>query len=112
MNDERYDRSIRFFGKEGQNRLADASVAIGGIGGLGTHAVQQLALLGVRRLVLIDHEELDKTNFNRYVGVRHDDPVPSTLKVAVGGRTARDINPDIEVAAIPEQLATKNASPG
>ena len=109
MNDERYDRNIRFFGKEGHGRLADASVAIGGIGGLGTHVVQQLALLGVRRLVLIDHEELDKTNFNRYVGVRHDDPVPGTLKVAVGERTARDINPDIEVAAIPEQLATKNA---
>ena len=64
MNDERYDRNIRFFGKEGQDRLADASVAIGGIGGLGTHVVQQLALLAVRRLVLIDHEVLDKTNFN------------------------------------------------
>ena len=109
MTDERYDRNIRFFGKEGQDRLADASVAIGGIGGLGTHVVQQLAILGVRRLVLIDHEELDKTNFNRYVGVRHDDPVPGTLKVTVGERTARDINPGIEVVAIPEQLATKHA---
>ena len=109
MSSEIYDRNMRFFGKEGQDRLADASVAIVGVGGLGTHVVQQLALLGVGRLILIDHEELDKTNFNRYVGVRHDDPVPSTLKVAVGERTAREVNPGIEVVTIPEQLATRSA---
>ena len=109
MSSEIYDRNMRFFGKEGQDRLADASVAIVGVGGLGTHVVQQLALLGVGRLILIDHEELDKTNFNRYVGVRHDDPVPGTLKVTVGERTARDVNPGTEVATIPEQLATRSA---
>ena len=100
MNSERYDRNIRFFGKEGQERLANASATIVGVGGLGTHVVQQLALLGVGRLVLIDDEELDETNFNRYVGVRHDDLVPGTLKVAVGERIVRDINPDIEVISV------------
>ena len=109
MNNERYDRNMRFFGKEGQDRLADASVAIVGVGGLGTHVVQQLALLGVGRLVLIDHEELEETNFNRYVGVRHDDPVPGTLKVTVGERTVHDINPGTIVASIPEQLATESS---
>lgn len=112
MNSERYDRNIRFFGKEGQERLANASATIVGVGGLGTHVVQQLALLGVGRLVLIDDEELDETNFNRYVGVRHDDLVPGTLKVAVGERIVRDINPDIEVISVPEQLASENAFAG
>ena len=109
MNSERYDRNIRFFGKEGQERLANASATIVGVGGLGTHVVQQLALLGVGRLVLIDHEELDETNFNRYVGVRHDDPVPGTLKVTVGERIVHDINPGTVVASIPEQLATESS---
>jgi hypothetical protein len=101
---ERHDRNIRFFGVEGQERLGRASVAVVGVGGLGTHVVQQLSLLGVGRLALIDPEELDETNRNRYVGVRADDPVPGTLKVDIGRRLARDIDPRIVVETIPEPL--------
>jgi molybdopterin-synthase adenylyltransferase len=109
MDSERYDRNIRFVGKEGQNRLAAARVAVVGVGGLGTHAVQQLALLGVGHLALIDPEELDTTNFNRYVGVRHDDPVPGTLKVSVGERLAKEIKAEIQVSAIRDPLTSKDA---
>ena len=77
-----------------------------------THVVQQLALLGIGRLVLIDHEEVDDTNRNRYVGLRHDDPVPGTLKVVVGERIVRDIKPDIYTRSIPEPLASRNAFEG
>ena len=112
MSSERYDRNMRFFGREGQDRLSSASVAVVGIGGLGTHVVQQLALLGVGRLVVIDDEEIDETNRNRYVGVRHDDPVPGTLKVANGERIALDINPDIEIVSISEPLASSGAFEG
>ena len=66
MTNNRYDRSIRFFAQEGQDRLAATTVAVVGIGGLGT-VVQQLAPLGVGQLFLIDHEELEDTNRNRYV---------------------------------------------
>ena len=112
MSNERYDRNMRFFGREGQDHLSSASAAVVGVGGLGTHVVQQLALLGVGRLVLVDDEEVDETNRNRYVGVRHDDPVPGTLKVANGERIALDINPDIEVISIPESLASSGAFEG
>ena len=67
---EKYDRNVRFFGQSGRDSLGAASVAVVGVGGLGTHVVQQLALLGVGRLVLIDSEEVDETNRNRYVGLR------------------------------------------
>ena len=56
MNEERFDRNIRFFGKQGQARLRSASVAIVGVGGLGLHVAQQLAHLGVGALTLIDDE--------------------------------------------------------
>ena len=107
MNNTRFDRNILFFGKEGQDRLLDASVAVVGIGGLGSHVIQQLALLGVGRLVLVDSEELDDTNRNRYVGVRHDDPVPGTPKVGIGERLAHDISPHINISAIPRPLADR-----
>ncbi len=109
MNSERYDRNIRFFGQEGQDRLNAAKVTIVGVGGLGTHVVQQLALLGVGSLVLIDSEELDRTNFNRYVGVFHDDPVPGTLKTDIGERLAKQINPLIQITNISQSLLTKEA---
>ncbi len=83
---ERFDRQIRFFGKEGQTKLAAVHAGVVGVGGLGTHAVQQLAYLGIGRFTLIDSEELAETDRNRYVGSRHDDPVPGTRKVDLGER--------------------------
>ena len=109
MTGERYDRNMLFFGRDGQERLTAATVAVVGVGGLGTHVVQQLALLGVGRLVLIDHEELAGTNRNRYVGVRNDDPIPGTLKVDIGARMVRDSNPDVDVVTIPEELRSRRA---
>lgn len=109
MDIERYDRSIRFFGKEGQQRLANAKVAIVGVGGLGMHVVQQLALFGVGRLVLIEPEELDRSNFNRYPGVHHDDPVPGTLKNEVAERMVKLTNPRIDVVRITEPLTSEAA---
>ena len=106
MSNTRFDRNILFLGEEGQQRLSDANVAVVGVGGLGSHVVQQLALLGVGRLILIDSEELDDTNRNRYIGVRHDDPVPGTPKVAIGERLAHEINPRIGVLAIAQPLAS------
>ena len=94
---ERFDRNMRFFGREGQERLSASHVAVVGIGGLGTHVVQQLAFLGVGHLTLIDKEELDETNLNRYIGARHDDPIPGTLKVVIGERTVKEVNPSIRV---------------
>ena len=74
MNTDRYDRNIRFFGQEGQDRLAACSVAVVGVGGLGTHVVQQLALLGIGKLALIDKGELKET-----AGTATSEPGMTTL---------------------------------
>src|SRR5688572_12399233 len=97
---ERFDRNERFFGKEGQAKIRASGVAITGVGGLGTHVAQQLALLGVGRLVLIDSEELDASNLNRYIGARYDDPIPGSPKVEIGERLIKSIDPNIEVIKI------------
>jgi len=109
MNDDRYDRNMRFFGREGQERLGAAKVAVAGIGGLGMHVVQQLALLGVGQLSLIDPQDLDTTNLNRYPGVRYDDPIQRTLKVDLGARVVEQTNPDISVVRIPNSLLSQRA---
>lgn len=98
--EDRYDRNIRFFGKQGQEILRAANVGIIGVGGLGSHVVQQLSFLGIGGLILIDNEELDGTNLNRYVGARYDDPIPGTRKVDLGERIANSIDPSIRVAKV------------
>lgn len=106
---ERFNRHMPLFGEEGQKRIAAARVAVVGIGGLGTHVVPQLALLGVGRLSLIDPQELAETDRNRYVTARHDDPIPGSLKVDLAERTVKAIDPDIHVEKIPESLVSEAA---
>jgi hypothetical protein len=105
----RFDRNIRLFGEEGQRRLRAATVAVVGVGGNGTHVVQQLALLGVGRLMLIDDEELSESNRNRYIGAWHSDLVPGSKKTALGRRLAELIDPTTEVVEIPYNLMTEEA---
>lgn len=106
---ERYDRNVRLFGIEGQRKLFGTRVAVIGVGGLGSALVQQLALLGVGRLSLVDDEELDETNRNRFIGARHDDPVPGTPKVRIVKRAVGEINPAIEVVPVKAELVSAEA---
>jgi threonine dehydrogenase-like Zn-dependent dehydrogenase len=106
---DRFDRNLRFFGAEGQARLRATTVAVVGVGGLGTHVVQQLTHLGVGRIVLIDDEELDETNKNRYVGSYANDPVPGTPKVDIGERLANLIDRSVVIEKIAKSLYTEQA---
>jgi molybdopterin-synthase adenylyltransferase len=105
----RFDRQLSLFGQTGQEKIRAASVAVVGVGGLGTHVLQQLSLLGVGALGLIDPEYLDGTNFNRYVGVRYDDPVSGFRKVDLGERLIHSIDPSIRVAKVFDLLASSEA---
>ncbi|MGH9428743.1 MAG: HesA/MoeB/ThiF family protein, partial [Terriglobia bacterium] len=102
----RFDRNTRFFGDEGQARLRTTHVTVVGIGGLGTHVVQQLAFLGVGVMTLIDDEELDETNRNRYIGSRADDPMPGTPKTLIGERLIRSIDPSVGVTRLDASFTT------
>lgn len=108
-SNERFARQIQLSGKEGQEQLHSSRVAVVGVGGIGTHVVQQLALLGVGSLVLIDNEELAETNRNRYVGARRDDRIPGTPKVDIGERLARSIDPSLGVEKVNTTLISDEA---
>ena len=107
MTNDRFDRQVRFFGQEGQERLTDARVAVVGVGGLGSHVVQQLAFLGVRAIAPIDAKELALTNRNRLVGMSEDDPIPGTRKVDIAERTAKTIDGSIVVDKVFDSFVSK-----
>lgn len=106
---DRYHRNILLFGAEGQRKLRNTSVFVGGAGGLGSALSQHLALLGVKRVRLADYDELDESNRNRQIGVRHDDPVPGSAKVELLCRMIHEINPEVEAVPLPYALVSEEA---
>ena len=52
-------------GKELQSKFSSATVAVCGLGGLGSHLAVALARAGIGKLVLIDHDRVDITNLHR-----------------------------------------------
>lgn len=52
-------------GKELQDRFLSATVAICGLGGLGSNIAISLARAGIGKLILIDFDRVDITNLNR-----------------------------------------------
>ena len=54
-------------GPEGLQRLRESTVAVLGIGGVGSIAVEALARTGVGRIILIDKDVVDITNINRQI---------------------------------------------
>ena len=77
-----HSRQELAIGREGQDKLASTTVAIVGVGGLGSHVVQQLAYLGVRNFIIIDHDIVEPTNLNRLIGATPGDVGKPKVDVA------------------------------
>lgn len=65
--DGRYTRNKKTLSDEDQLKLSTSCVAIVGCGGLGGYIAEELARLGVGRLVLIDGDRLEVSNLNRQI---------------------------------------------
>src|SRR3989344_6144836 len=63
----RYDRQIKFdkFGKKGQLLISQATVALVGIGALGSHVLDILARAGVGNIKIIDRDIVELHNLQR-----------------------------------------------
>jgi molybdopterin-synthase adenylyltransferase len=97
MDLERFDRQLLLFGEAGQKEIADTYVTIVGNGGTGSHIVQQLAFLGVRKFGLIDADHATKSSRNRLVGMRPSDIAAKTPKVVIAKRMIAEIDPEADV---------------
>ena len=67
MNDDKFVRTEILLGTAAMERVKSSTVAVFGIGGVGSFAVEALARAGVGHLVLIDHDVVDVTNINRQI---------------------------------------------
>lgn len=79
---EYFDRQVRAFGEANQQQLRMLCVGVVGLGGTGSAVAQQLARMGVGKLILSDGEDFDRTNVNRVYGSRVVDHDVAKVKIA------------------------------
>lgn len=93
---KRFDRQS-FLGERAQFLLESASVGIIGLGGGGSHVAQQLAHVGIGKLILFDPDQVEHSNLNRLVGATAQDADTHRRKVDVAARLIESVNPSTTV---------------
>ena len=60
-----FSRTELLLGQEGVQKLRNACVMVLGVGGVGSHCIEALAISGVGKLILVDNDTVSLTNINR-----------------------------------------------
>jgi hypothetical protein len=94
-------RNRQLFGEGTMRRLKSLSVAVVGYSGTGSIVVEQLARLGVGRLLVIEYDRTERKNLNRILNTTMEDAEANRLKVEVALRTVRamGLGTEIEIVA-------------
>jgi len=95
-------------GKASQSILTNSSVAVFGIGGVGSYVCEALARAGIGNFLLCDNDTVSESNINRQLIALH-----SSLgkpKTSVMAQRIKDINPDAKVTEIQAFFSAENAN--
>lgn len=92
-----FDRSEILLGKDALEKLKGSSVAVFGVGGVGSYTVEALVRGGIGKLFLFDGDVVSQTNINRQLVA-----TTQTIgldKVSVAAKHCLEVNPDAEIHA-------------
>ena len=102
----KFIRTEALLGEKSMEKLKHSKVAIFGIGGVGSFAVEALARSGIGNLVLIDYDTIDVSNINRQIHANIN--TIGRPKVEVMRDRILEINPDINVEVFNEKYTKEN----
>jgi len=102
-------RHAQLFGAGTTRRLREMSAAVIGCSGTGSPVVEQLARLGLGRLVLVDPDRVEEKNLNRIVNASREDAYLRRPKVEVMARAIAAMGFGTELEIIADDLATPRA---
>lgn len=102
-----FSRTERLIGTVSQQTLADSTIVVFGVGGVGSHCIEALARCGVGHLVLVDNDTVSLTNINRQSIAYHS--TIGEYKTQVMKSRIADINPSatittFETFVLPDNL--------
>ena len=96
----------RLYGVAGAQAIRQANVAVIGIGGVGSWAVEALARSGVGQITLIDFDQVAESNINRQIHAVTD--TVGMAKVDAMRQRIAQINPYCQVNCIEEFATPEN----
>lgn len=107
-HERRFGGIERLYGRGSLARLGGAHVAVIGVGGVGSWAVEGLARSGVGAITLIDLDDVCVTNTNRQLPATSD--AVGRPKVEVLAERVAIISPRTRVHAVPDFFTASTAS--
>ena len=96
---EQFERSELLLGSDSTNILKQKKVAVFGVGGVGSYALEALCRAGVGELCLVDSDRYQKSNMNRQLHATLD--TLGKLKVEVAKERILKITPQCTVETKP-----------
>lgn len=93
--DNRFIRTGLLLGSEGVEKLNNSSVAVFGIGGVGSFVCEALVRSGLGKIILIDYDIIDISNINRQLHATTK--TVGLSKVEVMKERLLDINPNLDI---------------
>ncbi|XP_015592075.1 ubiquitin-like modifier-activating enzyme 5 [Cephus cinctus] len=75
-------------------KIRELSVAIVGVGGVGSVTAEMLTRCGIGKLILFDYDKVELANMNRLFFQPHQ---AGQSKVEAAAKTLQSINPDVEI---------------
>ena len=90
---EAFRRTEALLGSAGLEKLQESSIAVIGLGGVGSYAAEAIARCGAGTMVIVDYDRIEASNINRQLPALH-----STLgryKADVVAARLTDINPSL-----------------
>jgi molybdopterin-synthase adenylyltransferase len=103
---DRYSRQTLFrpIGKEGQERLSAAKVAIIGCGALGTVLANNLCRAGVGNLTIADRDYIELNNLQRQILFDEEDVERHLPKAIAAKEKLKKVNSEVRVEALVEDI--------
>ena len=93
--EEQFSRTISLIGKEKFKKLQNSTVAVYGIGGVGSYVAEGLVRGGIGHIILIDNDKISITNINRQIHATFD--TIGKDKTEIMKQRILSINPEIKI---------------
>ena len=107
IDEDLHDRQKRVEGWS-QRYIANTRCLIIGAGALGNEVIKDLAQLGVRKMYVVDFDDVVRANLNRCVLLREEDVETGITKAKAVAQRVKEINNKVKIIAVEKKVEEMN----